>query len=1044
MAEFFIRRPTVAIVISILFVLGGVVMIPRLAVSLFPDIAPPEILVQTTFTGADAESISSSVATSIEQRVSGVSNMAYMKSHSANDGTMSLRVTFELGTVPDIASALVQNRVSQAQGSLPRTVNDFGITVQPSSSAPFVVIALYSPHGTYDSTFLSNYATIHLTDALLRVRGVGQANVFGASNYAMRIWLDPELLAARGLAITEVQNAVRSQNRVNPAGRIGAEPAPTGQEFTFAVRTNGRLSTIEEFESIVVRANPDGTVVRLRDVAKVELGTQSYNQRSLFDGKPAALVVLFQAPGTNALEAVNNVRTTMDRLKAEFPADLDYVVSLDTTEQVRVGIEEIVHTLIEAMVLVLLVVYLFLQSWRATLIPMLTVPVSLVGTFLFFPMLGFSINTLSLFGLVLAIGLVVDDAIVVVEAVQEQMERGLSPKDATVAAMKEVSGPVVAIALILSAVFIPAAFMAGVKGRLFQQFAVTIALSVMISAFNALSLSPALCATLLKPHGHQQQQSLLGRFFGGFNRVFDKTTTGYVRWTGALIRKAFITLILLAATAALSGFLGWKLPTAFVPDEDQGYMFVNLELPAGASLQRTDEVMKRLDHVLSQTPGVEHRSVVTGYSLVAQSSATYYGFGFIAFKPWAERTTADTLFTGIQKRINRELANMPEARAMAFLPPAIPGIGTSGGVTVQLQDRGGGSPEAFAASVQRLIEDGLQQPEFAGVGTMFRSTVPQVRIRIDPARAMQMRISLDELYKTIGTILGGSFVDNFNRFGREWQIYLQAQGPFRATPTDLEQIYVLNQIGERIPLSQIATMERFAGPEFVDRFNLYRSAEINAVPAAGVSTGQAMQAMQKLVKTLPEGMGYEWSGMSFQEARAGGSAGIFALSLLFVFLILAALYESWSLPFSVLLVVPLAVLGAFVGLILRRYNFDVFGQIGLIMLIGLVAKNAILIVEFARAERLKGKEIVEAALSAAKLRLRPILMTAFAFILGALPLWRATGAGAVSRRELGTAVVMGMSVGTLLGIFVTPVLFVVFERLVSKRAPSPPESPDAA
>jgi HAE1 family hydrophobic/amphiphilic exporter-1 len=1028
---FFVRRPIVAIVISIVTVIGGLVAMGRLPIAQYPDIVPPEIVVNTTYTGADAVTIEQSVATPIEQQVNGVDYMIYLRSINANDGTMSLRVSFQVETNIDMNNVLVQNRVNQAEASLPQEVRAYGVTVKKSTSNPLLLFSLYSPNGTYDDRFLGNYANINVVDALKRVPGVGDVVIFGTSDYAMRIWVQPDRLARLGLTVPDLVDAIQKQNAVNPSGKVGGEPAPAGQEFTWSVRAQGRLVTAEEFGDVVVRSDPSGAQIRLKDVARIELGSLNYNQRGRLNGKPAAIIATYQIPGSNALQVAGGLKRTMEEAKARFPQDLDYSTSLDTTLAVTEGMVEIQHTLVEAMVLVILVVFIFLQSWRATLIPLLTVPVSLVGAFAVFPLLGFSINTLSLFGLVLAIGLVVDDAIVVVEAVQHHIEHGMSPRDATVKAMQEVSGPVVAIALVLSAVFIPVAFVPGITGRMYQQFALTIAISVIISAINALTLSPALASLLLKPGA--QSRGPLGRFFAAFNRGFESATNGYVAGTGFAVRKSFRTLVLLVAAAAGALLLGGRLPAGFVPDEDQGYLFVNVQLPDAASMERTDEVCKQVEAILEATPGVGDYNTVAGYSLIAQSSATYNAFFFVSLDPWHERHEPATQFKGIVQALNRQFAAIPAAQVFAFLPPPIPGIGTGGGFSLMLQDRSGGSVEFLAENVQRFMEAARKRPELTGLFTPFRASVPQIFADVDRDKSLKQGVDLKSVYTTLQAFMGGAYVNDFNRFGRQWKVFLQAEPEYRRRAEDIGAFYVRNAAGDMVPLSTLVDTQDTRGPEFTTRFNLYRAAEITGAPAPGYSSGEALAALEQVAaEVLPPEMGIAWNAMSYQEKQASGAAAVFALAVLMVFLILAAQYESWSLPFSVLLGTPLAVLGAFLGLFIRNFEINVFGQIGLVMLIGLAAKNAILIVEFAKLELEAGKPIVEAALAGARLRLRPILMTSFAFILGCVPLWRASGAGAVSRQQLGTTVIMGMLVATLLGIFLVPVLFVVVEKLTHR------------
>ncbi len=923
MSKFFINRPIVAMVISILMVIIGAVTITSLPVAQFPNIVPPEVQVVATYVGADAQTIEQSVATPIEQQMSGVDNMNYMYSlNSTADGQMRLIVDYDVKTEPNTDLILTQVRETQAASQLPIDVTNFGVTVQKTVTAPLMLLTLYSPNGTYDAQFLSNYAYINLSDQLTRLYGIGSVQIFGAGQYAMRLWVKPDQLAKLAITVPEIVSAIQSQNTVNPAGQVGSEPVPKGQEYTYSVRAQGRLTSPEEFGQIVVRESTGGAIVRLKDVARIELGAQNYSVVGRLNGKPGAIIAVYQLPGSNAVQAADGVKKLMAEVKKRFPHDVDYVTSLDTTRAVTQGMKEIVLTLVIAIVLVIIVVYIFLQGWRATLIPLLAVPVSLVGTFIFFPAFGFSVNTLSLFGLVLAIGLVVDDAIVVVEAVERHIEEGLAPKAAALKAMEEISGPVVGIALVLSAVFIPTAFIPGITGRLYQQFAVTIAISVILSAFNALTLSPALSALLLRPR--TESGGFLKKAFGVFNRGFVNVTNAYVRFCGVLIRKSAIALILLVVFGAAAGFFGSRIPSSFLPDEDQGYLYINLQLPNAASLQRTDAVARQIEEALASTPGVQYTTSVIGFSL---------------------------------------LQGVPVA----------------------------------------------------------------------------------DVYKTIQAFMGGLFINYFNRFGRQWQVYIEAEGDYRTRAENVGQFFVRNNKNEMVPLSALTRFEPRPGPEFTMRFNEYRAAQINGAAAPGYSAGQAMAALEEVFdQTMPREMGYDYLGMSFQEKRAQQGvppAVVFGFSLLFVFLILAALYESWSLPFSVLLSTPIAVFGAFAILWLRRtvlsaflpsymvqIEGDVYSQIGLVMLIGLAAKNAILIVEFAKDEYEHGKPLVDAALEGARLRLRPILMTSFAFILGTVPLWTATGAGSVARQIMGTTVIGGMLAASLIGVFFIPVVFYVVEK----------------
>src|SRR5271167_121837 len=1057
MSKFFINRPIVAIVIAILMVLAGGVAVLELPTAQFPNIADPMIQVQATYPGADAQTIAESVATPIEQQMSGVSGMNYMYSLSASSGgKMTLYVDFALGTDINTDQILAQMRQGQAASQLPSEVTQQGVIVQPGTTAPFMLLDLYSPTGVYDSIFLANYATINLQYALTRISGVGQVQIFGAGPYAMRIWVNPNRLASLGVTVTDIANAVKLQNKVNPAGQIGGEPVPAGQQFTYNVRAPGRLPTAEEFGEIVVRAQSDGSLLRLKDVARVELGSQYYSYVARLGvtsekkpSQPAALVALYLTPGSNALQSKAAVIKMMEEAKGRFPQGLDYITAMDTTLAVSAGIHEIYKTLGEALLLVIIVVYIFLQGFRATLIPLLAVPVSLVATFMIFPALGFSINTLSLLGMVLAIGLVVDDAIVVVEAVEHNIEQGLSPHDATIKAMEEVSGPVIAIALILAAVFVPTAFIPGITGQLYKQFAITIAISVLFSAFNALTLSPALSAMLLRPK--KETRGPLGAFFRLFNNVFGRATDGYVNICRHLIHKAALAFLLLAGLAVGAGFYGKRLPKSFLPDEDQGYVYGGLQLPDASSLQRSSDASREVEKIMMDTPGVQYVSTVNGYSLLSGVAATYSAFFFVSLKPWDERKTPEESYEGIKAHLQQALSRVPGGLAFSFPPPAIPGVGTSGGATFILEDRSGGSIDFLAKQTQIYMAEARKRkehPELAGLFTTALFGVPQVGVKVDNAKAMTQQIPLADLYQTVQTFMGGSLINFFNRFGLQWQVYVMADGDFRTKAENLGKFYVRNATGDMVPLSTLTTTDARSGAEFVMRYNLFNCVQINAAAAPGYSSAQVMAALEDVFhQTMPGQMGFDYSGMSYQEQKAAqgvSPAVIFGMALFVVFLIMAAQYESWTLPFSVLLGLPIAVFGAFLTLYLRRFDNNVYAQIGLVMLIGLSSKNAILIVEFAKIEYDSGKPLLEATLTGARLRLRPILMTAFAFILGCVPLWIAAGAGAISRQVLGSVVIGGMLASTVIAIFFVPVSFDVVERfgnLFSKEKEKPQPLP---
>ena len=1033
MSKFFIRRPIVAIVIAILTVIVGLVSLLSLPISQYPNIVPPEILVTATYPGADAKTVTQAVSTPIEQQMNGVDNMIYMDSVSANNGVVQLFVDFDVKTDPNIDQVLAQLRVDQAQSQLPAQVTTAGLTVQKALTSPLMLVAVNSPGGKLSADFLTNYAIINVQDQLARVPGVSRVQTFGGT-YALRVWVQPDKLAQLGVTATDVISAIQTQNNVNPSGQIGGEPIPQGQQFTYTVRTQGRLVTPEEFGKIVLRANADGSILHLSDVARIELGDASYGLSGRYNQAPSGVMAIYQLPGSNAVSTAKAVGDRMKELSATFPSGITYSIPLDTTKAVTAGIREIVITLAEALVLVVIVVFIFLQGWRATMIPLLAVPVSLIGTFILFPALGFSINTLSLFGLVLAIGLVVDDAIIVVEAVEHHIGEGMEPQAATIKAMEEVGGPVVAIALILAAVFIPTAFIPGITGRLYQQFAVTIAISVLISAFNALTLSPALASLLLKPRSENRNQGPLTHFYAGFNKIFGRTTDRFVSTSSILIHKSTIAMVALVGVGILAVLLGRSLPSGFIPTEDQGYMFLALQLPDGSSAQRTDAAQQKITAALLKTPGIEGVIAVTNFSLLTQVQSTNAGFFFVALKPWEVRKSKEEQLAYIQASVQKQLGADPDGIAFAFPPPAIPGVGTSGGVTMVVEDRSGSDdPTTLTKDVYGFLGALSKRPEIAVAIPSYQPAVPQLYADVDREKALQQQVDLSNIYTTMQTFMGGYLVNYFNRFGRQWQTYVEAEGTSRTNIQNINQFYVRSANGSQVPLSSLVHVKQITGPEFIFRFNEFNAAQINVTGAPGYSSGQVRKALEDTFhQTMPADAGFDYSGMSYQEQQAEKgvpSWAVFALSLLFVFLILAALYESWTLPFSVLLSTPVAILGAYLALHIRSLENDIFATIGLVMLIGLSAKNAILIVEFAKTNYESGQSICESALNAARLRFRPIVMTALAFIFGCLPLWVATGSGGASRRILGTVVIGGMTLSTLLGLIFIPVTFAVVEYL---------------
>lgn len=1038
MAEFFIRRPIVAMVIAILTVIVGAISLSRLPISEYPTVSPTMIQATATYRGAAAEAVMESVATPIETKVNGVDKLLYMQSFNANDGKMTLNVYFDVGTDVDIMQVNTQNRVSQAEAQLPEAVKREGVVVNRSSPDILMVIGLASPKGTYDAVFLSNYCDINLVDAIKRVKGVGDVKNFTAQDYTMRVWLQPEKLASLGITPDDIKKAIGEQNAQSPAGRIGAEPAPPGQESQFNVRALGLLKDPKEFEEIIIRSSSDGQQVKIKDVARVELGAQTYDLRARLNKSPAGAFAIYLAPGANALETADNVKKILAKAEERFPADMVYDIALDSTLPIKASMEEIVHTLFEAVILVLIVVYIFLQSFRATIIPMCTVPVSLLGAFIMFPVLGFSVNVLTMFGLVLAIGIVVDDAIVVVEAVQHHIEHGKSPKDATRLAMKEVSGPVVAIGLVLCAVFVPVAFMGGVTGALYQQFALTIAVAVVFSVINALTLSPALSALLLREP--TPGKGPIAAFFRLFNRAFDWIIQRYGAVVGGLVRKATISMVLLVIVVLAITRIGKHVPGGFIPDEDKGYLFVAIELPEGSSLQRSDEALKQIEEIVCNTEGVRSAVSLAGMNILNSLNVPNAALIFVGLDPWEERKDPKLHAKAIAAEWTKRFYSIPGVRAMAFGPPPLPGYGNVSGFSMQLQDRSGGSVDQLAGYVKQLQELAAKRPEIARLSTTFNPATPQVKVELDREKARTLGVPVDSVFATLQTYLSGLYVNDFVKFGKVYKVFLQSEPEFTSKPNDIGKFYVRNNEGGMVPLSTLVKVTKMSGPNLVTRFNLYNAAEVIGATAPGYSSGQAIKAIEEVMKQMPAETGYEWSGLTLQEKKSEGQAPIiFGMAVLFVFLLLAAQYESWSLPLAVLLATPTVILGTMVGLFVRHFEMNVYAQVGLVMLIGLAAKNAILIVEFAKMKRDEGVPTIDAAIEGAKLRLRPILMTSFAFILGCVPLMLASGSGAASRSTMGTGVVYGMTISTAIGLFLIPVCYVFIQRFSDRAQKETPE-----
>jgi multidrug efflux pump len=1038
-SKFFIDRPIFAGVMSSIILIGGLIAMQQLPISEYPEVIPPSVIVKAQYPGANPQTIAETVATPIEEQINGVEGMLYMQSQATSDGLMTLTVTFKLGVAPDQAQQLVQNRVNQALPRLPDVVQRLGVTTTKSSPDLTMVVHLLSPDDRYDMAYLRNYAVLNVKDSLARLPGIGDVQLFGSGDYAMRVWLDPRKVAERGLAASDVVAAIRSQNVDVAAGVIGASPAVPGVDYQISVNARGRLANEEEFGNIVVKTSADGVVTYLKDIARIELGASEYSLRSLLDNKQAVAIPIFQAPGSNALQISDNVRKTMAELKKDMPDGVDYKIVYDPTQFVRASIEAVVHTLLEAILLVVIVVIIFLQTWRASIIPLLAVPVSVIGTFAVMLGFGFSINALSLFGLVLAIGIVVDDAIVVVENVERNIEHGLSAKDATYKAMQEVSGPIVAIALTLSAVFVPLAFVSGLTGQFFKQFALTIAISTVISAFNSLTLSPALAALLLKSHGAPKDKfqllidKLFGWFFVRFNKVFHRGSTSYGGGVTSVLKRKSLALVIYALLLGSTVVLFHRVPTGFVPAQDKQYLVGFAQLPDAASLDRTEDVIRQMSDIALKTPGVESAVAFPGLSINGFVNAPNSGIVFTTLKPFDERKSKDLSATAIAGQLNQRFGAIQGAFIAMFPPPPVQGLGTIGGFKLQIQDRGALGNGALNEATQAFLAKARAAPELTGMFSSFQINVPQLYADLDRTRAQQLGVSVPSVFETLQIYLGSLYVNDFNKFGRTFQVRVQADAPFRAHAEDIGLLKARNSNGEMVPLSSMLKMTQSYGPDQAVRYNAFPSADINGGPAPGYSTGQAQAVVERLLaETLPRGIGYEWTEITYQEKIAGDTLFvILPLAMLLVFFVLAAQYESLTLPLAVLLIVPMGILSAIFGVWLTGGDDNLFTQISLIVLVGLACKNAILIVEFAHELEQNGRSIYQAAIEAASMRLRPILMTSIAFIAGVVPLILSSGAGAEMRHAMGVAVFSGMIGVTAFGLFLTPVFYVLLRTLAS-------------